>query len=207
VLRRDQAYIGVLIDDLVTKGTIEPYRMFTSRAEYRLLLRQDNADQRLSRVGHEIGLLSDRNHRIFEAKLAQIENELLRLESSRQGSLTLAQILRRPEVTYSELPSRDDSLSSDAIIQVETALKYAGYIERQQGEVLKLRNLEDKKIPEWLDYTAVPSLSTEARQKFIQIRPTTLGQASRISGVSPADVSIVMIWMKRGPQNHNLMTG
>src|SRR4029453_1912984 len=112
-------------------------------------------DQRLSRVGYEIGLLSDRNYRVFEAKLGQINNELLRLEKSRHGSLTLAQILRRPEVTYSELPSRDDSLSNDAITQVETALKYAGYIERQEGEVSKLRNLEDKKIPEWLDYSSV----------------------------------------------------
>jgi len=206
VLRRDQAYIGVLIDDLVTKGTIEPYRMFTSRAEYRLLLRQDNADQRLSRTGYEVGLLSERNYRNFETKFAQIQSEILRLENSRHGNVTLAQILRRPEVTYSELPSRDDSLSSDAIIQVETALKYAGYIERQEGEVSKLRNLEDKKIPAWLDYSLVPSLRTEARQKLIQIRPATLGQASRISGVSPSDVSLVMIWMKRGPENPSLLS-
>ena len=206
VLRRDQAYIGVLIDDLVTKGTIEPYRMFTSRAEYRLLLRQDNADQRLSRTGYEVGLLSERNYQNFETKFAQIQGEILRLENSRHGSVTLAQILRRPEVTYSELPSRDDSLSSDAIIQVETALKYAGYIERQEGEVSKLRTLEDKKIPEWLDYSLVPSLRTEARQKLIQIRPATLGQASRISGVSPSDVSLVMIWMKRGPENPGLVS-
>jgi len=204
VLRRDQAYIGVLIDDLVTKGTIEPYRMFTSRAEYRLLLRQDNADQRLSRTGYEVGLLSERNYRNFETKSAQIQSEILRLENSRHGSVTLAQILRRPEVTYSELPSRNDSLSSDAIIQVETALKYAGYIERQEGEVSKLRNLEAKKIPEWIDYNLVPSLRTEARQKLIQIRPPTLGQVSRISGVSPSDVSLVMIWMKRGPESPSL---
>ena len=206
VLRRDQAYVGVLIDDLVTKGTIEPYRMFTSRAEYRLLLRQDNADQRLSRTGYEVGLLSERNYRNFETKFAQIQSEILRLQNSRHGSVTLAQILRRPEVTYSELPSRDDSLSSDVIIQVETALKYAGYIERQEGEVSKLRNLEDKKIPGWLDYSSVPSLRTEARQKLIQIRPATLGQASRISGVSPSDVSLVMIWMKRGPENPSLLS-
>jgi tRNA uridine 5-carboxymethylaminomethyl modification enzyme len=206
VLRRDQAYIGVLIDDLVTKGTIEPYRMFTSRAEYRLLLRQDNADQRLSRTGYEVGLLSERNYRNFETKFAQIQSEILRLENSRHESVTLAQILRRPEVTYSELPSRDDSLSSDVIIQVETALKYAGYIERQEGEVLKLRNLEDKKIPGWLDYSSVPSLRTEARQKLIQIRPATLGQASRISGVSPSDVSLVMIWMKRGPEDPSVVS-
>jgi tRNA uridine 5-carboxymethylaminomethyl modification enzyme len=196
----------VLIDDLVTKGTIEPYRMFTSRAEYRLLLRQDNADQRLSRTGYEIGLLSERNYRIFETKLTGIQREMLRLENSRHGSVTLAQILRRPEITYADLPSRDDSLSSDEIMQVETALKYAGYIERQESEVAKLRNLEDKKIPDWLDYNSVPSLRTEARQKLIQIRPATLGQASRISGVSPSDVNLVMICMKRGPQNPSLVS-
>jgi tRNA uridine 5-carboxymethylaminomethyl modification enzyme len=150
-------------------------------------------------------LLSERNYRNFETKFAQIQSEILRLENSRHESVTLAQILRRPEVTYSELPSRDDSLSSDVIIQVETALKYAGYIERQEGEVSKLRNLEDKKIPGWLDYSSVPSLRTEARQKLIQIRPATLGQASRISGVSPSDVSLVMIWMKRGPENPSLI--
>ena len=198
ILRRNEAYIGVLIDDLVTKGTIEPYRMFTSRAEYRLLLRQDNADLRLSGAGHEIGLLPDRNYRKFEAKKAAIENELERLEKTREGSNTLAQLLRRPEITYSDLPRQNGSLSAEVIQQVEIALKYEGYIARQEIEVAKMKTLEDKMIPAWMDYSKVPSLRTEARQKLAKIQPATLGQAARISGVSPSDIGILMIWMKQG---------
>jgi tRNA uridine 5-carboxymethylaminomethyl modification enzyme len=198
ILRRNEAYIGVLIDDLVTKGTIEPYRMFTSRAEYRLLLRQDNADLRLSGAGHEIGLLPDRNYRKFEAKKAAIENELERLEKTREGSNTLAQLLRRPEITYSDLPRQNGSLSAEVIQQVEIALKYEGYIARQEIEVAKMKTLEDKMIPSWMDYGKVPSLRNEARQKLAKIQPATLGQAARISGVSPSDIGILMIWMKQG---------
>lgn len=197
VLRRDQAYIGVLIDDLVTKGTVEPYRMFTSRAEYRLLLRQDNADLRLCRIAREIGLLSARNFARFEAKEAAIRAELHRLESTRNGTTTLAQLLRQPEVRYSSLPSRNDSLPPEVVQQVEITLKYAGYIARQEAEVEKCRSFEQKQIPSDFDYLAVPSLRAEARHKLIQIRPQTLGQASRISGVSPADISILIVWLKR----------
>src|ERR1051326_6263239 len=198
VLKRDQAYIGVLIDDLVTKGTVEPYRMFTSRAEYRLLLRQDNADMRLSEIGYQIGLLPERNYRKFEAKREAFAGELLRLERTRNGSETLAQILRRPEVKYRNIPHANIKLSEELIQQVEIAIKYAGYISRQDAEVAKVKNLEEKQIPQSFDYSTVPSLRKEARQKLTQIRPATLGQASRISGVSPADIGILMVWLKRG---------
>ncbi len=196
VLRRDQAYIGVLIDDLVTKGTIEPYRMFTSRAEYRLLLRQDNADLRLSKLAWEIGLLPEKHYRRVEAKQNAIDTELKRLDQTRCGQETAAQLLRRPEIRYTDVVNRI-TLSQDVVQQVEIALKYAGYITRQQAEVDRFKTLEDKQIPQQFDYSTVPSLRPEARQKLTQIRPATVGQASRISGVSPADVSILLVWLRR----------
>ena len=197
ILRRDQAYIGVLIDDLITKGTTEPYRMFTSRAEYRLLLRQDNADMRLSEIGRHIGLLSEQNYQTFCAKKNAFEKEINRLSKTIYENKFLIKILSRPEVSYKDLPNRDESLSEEVIQQVEIAVKYAGYIDRQELEVKKFKKLEDKAIPDTFDFSTVPSLRLEARQKFAKIRPTTIGQAARISGVSPADISILMVWLRR----------
>jgi tRNA uridine 5-carboxymethylaminomethyl modification enzyme len=198
ILRRNQAYIGVLIDDLVTKGTIEPYRMFTSRAEYRLLLRQDNADMRLSQIGYDIGLLGRENFKRFEAKKTAVEKEINRLCSNFYEYKSLAKLLSRPELSYKDLPNKDENLTPEVIQQVEIAVKYSGYVSRQEIEVNRLKTLEDKMIPLAFDYSLVPSLRLEARQKLSKIRPQTIGQASRISGVSPADISILVIWMKRG---------
>ncbi len=198
VLRRDQAYIGVLIDDLVTKGTSEPYRMFTSRAEYRLLLRQDNADLRLSQIGSDIGLLPMRNTEKFLIKKSAIESEIKRLHKTFYIKDSLAKILSRPETSYCDLPNRQENLSEEVIQQIEIAIKYAGYVERQEIEVDRMKHLEDKNIPGNFDYATVPSLRLEARQKLTKIRPRTIGQAGRISGVSPADISILLVWMKRG---------
>lgn len=197
-LRRDQAYIGVLVDDLVTKGTTEPYRMFTSRAEYRLLLRQDNADARLTPLGHELGLVSRRNFETYQAKQSTIAAEIRRLQSTRHGQQTLAQILRRPEVSYATLPGCDPKLSDEVAQQVEITIKYAGYADRQEIEIARFKEMESKSIPDWFDYDQVGGLRTESRQKLKSLRPKTLGQASRISGVSPADLSLVAVWIRRG---------
>jgi tRNA uridine 5-carboxymethylaminomethyl modification enzyme len=198
VLRRDQAYIGVLIDDLVTKGTSEPYRMFTSRAEYRLLLRQSNADLRLSRLGYEVGLLPKHDFQKFCQKEARLEKELARLRTTRSSGVTMAQILKRPEITYAALDIPDKVMDSDLAIEIETQIKYEGYVTRQTTEIGRMRAFEQKQIPAGFDYSAVPSLRLEARQKLSAILPATLGQAARISGVSPADISILMVWLKRG---------
>ena len=203
VLRRDQAYIGVLIDDLVTKGTNEPYRMFTSRAEYRLLLRQDNADDRLSTISNDIALLDSSKISIYKSKKSKIDSEINRLKSTRDSGISLEQLLRRPEISYKDLPQRDETLSEEIVQQVEIAIKYAGYIERQEIEVGKMRSMEEKQIPLWLDYGCVTGLRTEARHKLAQIRPATVGQASRISGISPSDIGVVLVAMKRGPKGHN----
>ncbi len=207
ILGRDQAYIGVLIDDLVTKGTVEPYRMFTSRAEYRLLLRQDNADLRLCETGHDAGLLPARNWERFQQKRTAIDGELDRLGRTRIGTDLLASLLRRPEMVWANLPGEKPSLDEAVIQQVEIALKYEGYIARQEAEVEKFRTMESKQIPDWLDYAKVPSLRNEARQKLGKIRPGTIGQASRISGVSPSDVGILLVWLKRGPDAETVACG
>ena len=197
VLRRDQAYIGVLIDDLVTKGTLEPYRMFTSRAEYRLLLRQDNADSRLSQLGYELGLLPLRNYEKWVKKRIAIDMEIERLQSVRDGSNTLYQLLKRPEYHYCDLPNYDPKLSREVYDQVEIEAKYAGYIARQEIEVSQFKRLERNLIPDSFDFGDVPSLRSEARLKLSQVRPKTIGQASRISGVSPADVAVLMVVLKK----------
>ena len=197
VLRRDQAYIGVLIDDLVTKGTLEPYRMFTSRAEYRLLLRQDNADQRLSPIGRDIGLLPQRHFDQFSSKLLSIQEEVRRLQTTRHGQDLLSDLLKRPEVEYRTLPGLRTDLPDEVTLQVQITLKYAGYIDRQEAEVERLRLWENQGIPATLDYGQVPSLRIEARLKLQSIQPTSLGQAGRISGVTPADVSVLSLFLKR----------
>ena len=174
--------------------------MFTSRAEYRLLLRQDNADLRLSAIGNDKGVLSGRCFDVFCSKKVAVENEIERLEKTFEGSTSLAQVLRRNEVNYENLPQCDETLPEEVRQQVEITVKYAGYVERQEAEVARFRTMEDKQIPAWLDYAGIVGLRNEARQKLIDHQPATLGQASRISGVSPSDISLVMVYMKRGPK-------
>lgn len=216
--RRDEAYIGVLVDDLITMGTREPYRMFTSRAEYRLVLREDNADLRLTEKGRELGLVDDERWSVFNAKREAIEQETQRLRStwmqpnSEQGKAYSAQygtpltheyslldLLRRPEVDYTalvELTGASD-IPADAAEQVEIQAKYAGYIERQQEEIERLRQHEQTRLPEDLDYASLNGLSNEIRAKLADVRPQTLGQASRIPGVTPAAVSLLLIHLKK----------
>ena len=201
VLRRDQAYIGVLIDDLITKGTSEPYRMFTSRAEYRLLLRQDNADLRLTEIGNDIETVNNRNYDIFCVKKQAINSEIERLRNTFEGTVSLEQLLKRNEMNYEGLPQARLDLPVVVKQQVEIAVKYSGYIDRQEGEVERFRQMEDKQIPDWLEYGSISGLRNESRQKLLDHRPATLGQASRISGISPSDVSLIMVHMKRGPMS------
>jgi tRNA uridine 5-carboxymethylaminomethyl modification enzyme len=198
ILDRSEAYIGVLIDDLVTKGTQEPYRMFTSLAEYRLLLRQDNADRRLMEYGYRYGLISAQQWQKLVKKEHAITEVLSYLDKKTVGTDTLAKILSRPYRTFDDLLTIDDELAQKQISkevkeQVEIEVKYKGYIERQQIQIEKFKKMEDYKIPSWLDYNNISELRKEARQKLSKIRPLSLGQASRISGVSPADISILMI--------------
>ena len=166
VLRRDQAYIGVLIDDLITKGTAEPYRMFTSRAEYRLLLRQDNADLRLCEISRGIQLLSDRRYELFQKKKADVEKELDRIRKERLDGISLEQLLKRNDHRHSDLPQTGESITHEVAEQVEISVKYAGYIERQESEVDQFKKMENRAIPEWLDYDQIPGLKTESRHKL-----------------------------------------
>ncbi|MEO2075778.1 MAG: tRNA uridine-5-carboxymethylaminomethyl(34) synthesis enzyme MnmG [Bacillus sp. (in: firmicutes)] len=220
VLSRSDAYIGVLIDDLITKGTNEPYRLLTSRAEYRLLLRHDNADLRLTEIGHKIGLIGDNRYEAFLAKKAAIEAEKERLQSiilkpsaevqavirSVGGSelkdgIHAADLLKRPEMTYElveQLTKSDIELDTDVKEQVEIQIKYEGYIEKSLQQVERLKKMENKKIPENIDYDAINSLATEAKQKLKQIKPLSIAQASRISGVNPADISILLVYLEQG---------
>lgn len=226
VLSRSDGYMGVLIDDLVTKGTNEPYRIMTSRCEYRLLLRQDNADIRLTEMGRAIGLVSDTRYSRFQDKCQAISTEQLRLRTTKiraeavnpilealgcslvRESLSLEDLLRRPELNYAELEPVDltrPSLRREIKLLVETEIKYAGYIRKQLAEVEKFSGLERMKIPAGIDYEQVTNLRTEARQKLKQVLPESIGQASRISGVSPADISVLMVALeqlrRRGPGN------
>lgn len=200
VLDRSEAYIGVLIDDLVTKGTQEPYRMFTSRAEYRLLLRQDNADRRLMKYGYRYGLISEQQRDKLQEKERTITEILTYMDKKTVGPDTLTKILSRPDRGFESLLTIDDGLrqrhiSNEIKEQVEIEVKYKGYIYRQQIQIEKFKKMEDYKIPPGIDYSGIPELRKESRQKLSHIRPISLGQASRISGVSPADISILMIYV------------
>lgn len=203
ILDRSQAYIGVLIDDLVTKGTSEPYRMFTSRAEYRLLLRQDNADIRLSRIGHAMGLLPEEQYVHFLKKEESINSELIRLQTSKNNGITLAKQLARPDVSYNDLIGKNSNLDSSVIEQIEIIVKYEGYIRRQEHEVLRAKEQVESRIPKNIDYNKILSLSNEARQKLTKMQPQTIGQAGRISGVTPSDVSVLSIWIKHMAADEN----
>ncbi|GIN92964.1 tRNA uridine 5-carboxymethylaminomethyl modification enzyme MnmG [Siminovitchia terrae] len=220
ILSRSDAYIGVLIDDLVTKGTNEPYRLLTSRAEYRLLLRQDNCDLRLTDLGYEIGLISQERYNKFMKKKADIETEIKRLQktilkpneqtqalireaggSELKDGIRASDLLKRPEMKYShivQLIPAEKELPEDVIEQVEIQVKYEGYIEKSLQQVEKLKKLENKKIPEDIDYDAINGIATEARQKLNKVRPLSIAQASRISGVNPADISILLVYIEHG---------
>ena len=213
--RRDEAYIGVMVDDLIRMGTREPYRMFTSRAEYRLLLREDNADLRLTEKGRELGLVDDERYTAFTEKVDAINAETARLKSTwvlpgselaahfgdklegMSREQNMLDLLRRPEIDYRDLPQGDDAVAEDVIEQVQIQAKYEGYIARQQNEIERLRRHEDTKLPVDLDYERIDGLSKEISQKLMEARPETLAEAGRISGVTPAAVSLLLVYLKK----------
>ena len=221
MLSRSEAYIGVLIDDLVTKGTDEPYRMFTSRAEYRILLRQDNADLRLTQIGRNIGLVTDERMSKLEDKILNtdkahslLENESISpneanpiLEANNSSPIKqktkASQLLSRPQIKLEDLEKissfaeKTKNISQEGLEQAEIKIKYNGYIEREKETVMKLNKLENISIPQSFDYKKLNALSSESREKLSQIRPQTIGQASRISGVSPSDINILLVFMGR----------
>ncbi|HGI6837475.1 TPA: tRNA uridine-5-carboxymethylaminomethyl(34) synthesis enzyme MnmG [Streptococcus pyogenes] len=225
ILKRSDAYIGVMIDDLVTKGTLEPYRLLTSRAEYRLILRHDNADMRLTEIGRDIGLVDDERWKAFEIKKNQFDNELKRLNSIKlkpvkatndrvqelgfkplTDAMTAKEFMRRPEIDYATAVSFvgyvAEDLDAKIIELLETEIKYEGYIRKALDQVAKMKRMEEKRIPANIDWDAIDSIATEARQKFKKINPETIGQASRISGVNPADISILMIYLEGNGKAH-----
>jgi tRNA uridine 5-carboxymethylaminomethyl modification enzyme len=201
VIGRDQAYLGVLTDDLVTCGVDEPYRMFTSRAEYRLLLRHDNADRRLTALGYRAGLVDEARWQRLQEKEAEIAQARSVLLSERTGDVNLEQLLRRPEVTWQQIVERAPQLaaiSRESAIQIEYDVKYAGYVSRQEQQVDRQKRLSEKRIPEHFDYAMVKHLRTEAREKLLRVRPITLAQAGRISGITPADLALVLTYLEGG---------